>query len=479
MPVFSDGQKISETEWARLIQSVPASYVVWKGGSTYRAECLLKGGTDYSRTDAATVLRSAIDALTDGGKIFVKKAIYPISGLITVKQSNLEFEAEIGTIFQLDANSGLDIVHTDSLSHIWFKGITFDGQAGTADFAIRTTNMTSGKRVWDLRIEKCRFTGFTKANTYILNLANPEWLRIYDSEFLGNKKASIRLTHNGAYSWGNVRIINNFIQCGYYSPGGIGVLIESTDTSNVGDIRIENNQFLGGSVAGDTYSDQAIKLNCSNGNINNVHISHNRAELVPLLKTVTTSSYKVKNLFVHDNNVWCNRDNEVLIYLDSYVDKADIHDNFLWADNPTAKHWYSSTATSDIKLAPMFHDNELKGAGAPDWGMMELVYRNRGLIIPVLTSGTDNWRQGNYITGSGTNSSIAASTDYEARTCDWLITSTGGTGVDITIKDHNGTIIANLGASCTNILLPVGCKINFGAFSAAPTVKFVPVQQSG
>jgi len=96
MPVFSDGQKISAAlAWDRMIQSVPASYVVWKDGSTYRAECLLKGGTDYSGTDVATVLQSAIDATTQGGKIVVKlpstTANYIDSSLTLKSYVNIDF----------------------------------------------------------------------------------------------------------------------------------------------------------------------------------------------------------------------------------------------------------------------------------------------------------------------------------------------------------------------------------------------------
>ena len=79
MPVFSDGQKMSKAlVWDRMIQSVPASYMVWKDGSTYRAECLLKGGTDYSGTDAATVIQAAIDALQYSGRLFFKEGVYDL-----------------------------------------------------------------------------------------------------------------------------------------------------------------------------------------------------------------------------------------------------------------------------------------------------------------------------------------------------------------------------------------------------------------
>jgi len=86
MPVFSDGQKISETEWARLIQSVPASYVVWKDGT-------------------ATVIQAAIDALTNGGLIFFKRGTYSLSSsLIQDWQIVLAGEGIASTI--LDFSGG-------------------------------------------------------------------------------------------------------------------------------------------------------------------------------------------------------------------------------------------------------------------------------------------------------------------------------------------------------------------------------------
>jgi len=97
MPVFSDGQKISASlAWDRMIQSVPASYVVWKDGSTYRAECLLKGGTDYSGTDAATVIQSAIDAHTNSEptRIYCKGTISLSSAITLDNKRNLILEFE-------------------------------------------------------------------------------------------------------------------------------------------------------------------------------------------------------------------------------------------------------------------------------------------------------------------------------------------------------------------------------------------------
>lgn len=63
----------------------------------------------------------------------------------------------------------------------------------------------------------------------------------------------------------------------------------------------------------------------------------------------------------------------------------------------------------------------------------------------------------------------SASTDYVVAMTGCRIISTGGTAVSITIKDKAGTTISTPGATCDEWLEPEW-KINFGAFSAAPTV---------
>ena len=51
-----------------------------------------------------------------------------------------------------------------------------------------------------------------------------------------------------------------------------------------------------------------------------------------------------------------------------------------------------------------------------------------------------------------------------------MITSTAGTGVSITLKDSAGNTIASALTTLTAQTLPVGFRINFGAFPVAPTL---------
>ena len=104
MPVYPDGKFVKEAEWARLIESIPASYTVWKDGTTYRAECLKKGGTDYSGTDAYTVINSALQAST--GKIFLKDAVYSMSNYLLVENPlQIVGESKTGTILDFSTTT--------------------------------------------------------------------------------------------------------------------------------------------------------------------------------------------------------------------------------------------------------------------------------------------------------------------------------------------------------------------------------------
>ena len=57
----------------------PASYVIYKDGTTYYSQNGQTGVNDYSGTNAVTVIQSTINALTSGGKIFLKAAEYDIT----------------------------------------------------------------------------------------------------------------------------------------------------------------------------------------------------------------------------------------------------------------------------------------------------------------------------------------------------------------------------------------------------------------
>jgi len=78
----------------RGVREETASYVVFKVGAMYYAKNGRTGQIEFSGTDASTVIQSAIDALTDGGRIFIKKGTYELSTFLEIKTSGIILEGE-------------------------------------------------------------------------------------------------------------------------------------------------------------------------------------------------------------------------------------------------------------------------------------------------------------------------------------------------------------------------------------------------
>jgi hypothetical protein len=82
-----------------------------------------------------------------------------------------------------------------------------------------------------------------------------------------------------------------------------------------------------------------------------------------------------------------------------------------------------------------------------------------------------------YLVGTNTYNGVTAptaSTTYHATT-DLLVNSSGGTGVSITISDQLGNAILTGLTSLSAFRMSIGMQINFGAFTASPTVSIYQV----
>jgi parallel beta-helix repeat protein len=68
----------------------------------------------------------------------------------------------------------------------------------------------------------------------------------------------------------------------------------------------------------------------------------------------------------------------------------------------------------------------------------------------------------------------SASTAYGVVASPIALTATGGTGVQITVKERSGIdMMTNVSTPLYNVFMQVGWTVNFGAFSGAPTVQVV------
>lgn len=101
-------------------------YTIFIDGSTIKAVNALTGAVDYSGTDAATVIQAAIDALTSGGRIFIRAGSYSLGAGLVIAAENTEIFGEgKSTHMTLTATThGIDLngkAHC-SVSDLWLTG---------------------------------------------------------------------------------------------------------------------------------------------------------------------------------------------------------------------------------------------------------------------------------------------------------------------------------------------------------------------
>ena len=87
-----------------------ASYVILIDGSTVKAVNGTTGAVDYSGSDAATVINNAINALTSGGKIFIKAGTYTLSSRIMINSGIGVFGEGYATHLKSVAGATFDVL---------------------------------------------------------------------------------------------------------------------------------------------------------------------------------------------------------------------------------------------------------------------------------------------------------------------------------------------------------------------------------
>jgi len=127
----------------------------------------------------------------------------------------------------------------------------------------------------------------------------------------------------------------------------------------------------------------------------------------------------------------------------------------------------SFTATTPISFGTSFYPDKLRIQNNPGLNPFGLLATPFTTTVP---SGGSAWMGPG--APSGTTAPVA-STSYRVEVCDQIITSTGGTSVSITIKDAAGNTLLSGASTLTNYYLAAGWSIDFGAFTAAPTVTVI------
>lgn len=149
----------------------PASYTIYKDGTTIKAVNGTTGVVDYSGTDASTVIQSAIS----GGKIFIKAGTYTLTIPVVIANSNISIYGE---------GQGITIIQADNV-------VAFDT---TAFFKIEPSqnapshSLTVNANAGDLTI--------TVSNSDSTNYITGDYIILYssldiDTENTGRKQGEL------------------------------------------------------------------------------------------------------------------------------------------------------------------------------------------------------------------------------------------------------------------------------------------------
>jgi len=114
---------------------IPPSYVISKIGNKYYAKNGETGEIEFSGTDAATVIQSAIDAVEaqGGGKVFLKQGTYILNSQINLC-SNLVLEGEgRATVLKLKDGANFNALQANGKQKIVVRNVSVDGNRDNID----------------------------------------------------------------------------------------------------------------------------------------------------------------------------------------------------------------------------------------------------------------------------------------------------------------------------------------------------------
>ncbi|RLG56994.1 MAG: hypothetical protein DRN95_06095, partial [Candidatus Hydrothermarchaeota archaeon] len=297
-----------------------ASYIIWTNGTHYFA---MNGETEmieFSGTDAQSVIQAAINALSEGGKIFIKRGNYTFA-VINLK-SNISLIGEKGTIFYGNGNG--NIIGVINVENVTVQGITIKGTNDTED-AITVFGASN------VIIRDC-IVGWTGEEGIFVRNSNRVWIINNIVTQYGSAIISPGIDVKGGSQ--DIFIIKNVV----YSPAVVqSPCIEIRDDEN--DPPLLSRIFvIGNSVMDDFYGifvAGATDTEISKNMVYNI----DRYGIYVTKSSISTISSRIN---IHDNII---KDAETGIYM-YYGDYVKVTNNIIY--NTESYGIYSQTNMGDV-----------------------------------------------------------------------------------------------------------------------------------
>ena len=556
----------------------PASYIIFNEGPTVKARNGSTGAIDYLGSEPAAVIFNAINALSNGGKIFIKAGTYVLNSLPVMLGGDAG-NAAIGST----SISGIELCGEGTASHLQLG----TNQNGTVIGILNVNNwyihdlQVDGNREfqsgWGMHPELMGMNLYNTTNTVVQNCyvhdCKTYGIQVYGNacRVLGNYVANSNA--NGIILYGCTgtivkgNVVNGASDVGLDVSGGqpkptIDILCEGNVVTNVNlgvspwslntgigmmvgdngpasqvtvkdnivdtcsgwgiysgpgsggtnyDLIFEGNQVYNckGGISGGSTTRWTIKGNT----IDTTSANNDLGDGVNIASSVvngtvegnTTYNTGYAGIFTGASGVKIIGNTVVMTSSPpDYVYAINVEaDNCMIANNEvdltgakaTIGAIYTGNSYGTISgNRCLGNATSLQTLGLLMYGDHNVVignsFRNFAGAWSFADNGVDNYISGNHgfnplnqikdtintsnntIGTNGTGgASPVASTDYTAQGPNLIVNVTGGTGASITVKDGAGNMILSaLGTPLLGQRLPFGYKINFGAFSAAPTV---------
>jgi len=490
-----------------------ASYVIRNNGShTYAIHW--GGHIDFCDTDAATVINNAISsALSEGGgKIVIRKSPteYELTQELEIYADNLVLEADKGTILKVvaDLQRPINICgsHERPVKNIRVTGLVIDGgyrwlhYAVTGLVSIRYAEniildgievMKSGRErdrlVCQAGICAHEVHKLWVTSCYIHEIQGSGiWVSSFPNE--DSVSSEIYICHNniinctadveGPDAGILVRARNFFIDDNYIYRAHFGVSLPNGGwKTSVGCV---TNNIMIGNAGSEKIAESGIEI--FGEGTSYVHIMHNYFEKwcweykanpgygggFGIEVGNTYSSYTGDG--VHHNVIAYNTINAtgytletVGIALNGKYNK--VYGNQIIGANYRDIKEYGVSDYNEIYDNLVTHTNPEQRIDLEGWHSKtknNQGWNPKGVLSSPFTGNTVGLR--------GASQNPTADTDYRVYGVDVLVTSFGGTAVNITIKDNAGNMVAYNLTTLSATYLPMEYKINFGSFTSAPTV---------
>ena len=197
-PIFAASSTARPTQGTQLST---ASYIIYYQDNFY-AQNGTTGIVDYSGPDAATVIQAAIDALSEGGLIILRRGIYALTNCIRVSKS-IHLLGEKGAVLRVDdgAQSSTDPFNILEVTgdNVTVENLEVDGNAAsnpnlagtTLDAPPANPNMQSGIVVRSGKNAEI-------LNCYVHDTWNAGvWLAAMDGDVIGSEIASCLIERTG------------------------------------------------------------------------------------------------------------------------------------------------------------------------------------------------------------------------------------------------------------------------------------------